>query len=90
MSFTQTLQGAWDRIRKINWIYVSSLAFGVSGIVLVASNRCLRILCLDGVRADFGRLLGIVFLIAGVSLRWHGGKLTAEMVRTSSPVVSCL
>ncbi len=88
MSFTQTLQGAWDWIRKINWIYVSSLAFGVSGIVLALPDRCLRLLCLDGVRADFGRHLGIVFLFAVISLFWHGFKWAVGIVLMSSPVVS--
>lgn len=88
MSFTQTLQGAWDWIRKINWLYMSFLAFGVSGILLVASDRSPPFLCLESVRADFGRILGIVFLIAGVSLFWHGAKWSWGMVRTSSPVVS--
>lgn len=88
MSFTQTLQGAWDWIRKINWPYTSFLSFVVSGIVLFVPNQYLYHVCLEGICHDFGQCLGLLFLASGTSVFWHAVKWSVERIRQSPPLVS--
>ena len=88
MSFTQTLQGAWDWIRKINWPYTSFLLFAVSGIVLFAPSQYLCHVYLDGICHDFGQCLGLLFLASGTSVFWHAVKWSVERIRQSPLLVS--
>lgn len=89
MSFTQTLQGVWDWIRKINWPYMSFLSFIVSGIVLFVPDQYLCHVCLDSICPDFGQCFGLLFLISGTSVIWHSVKWSTVWVRQSPLLVSC-